>query len=337
MYLGLNMQAPPGDITIRVPPAFALAAGPAEAAAKEWSARLGRKIVVEPNSTCDPKDPRCIGFMADHGTLPNDPPGCASLKTASPDSTGAWTAGTAIRFIPNWNPQPPAGPPHADNLRHTIAHELGHYLTFMVITRLAWIAPVLALAATAIAGTQTIPELARARPQNPIVRGVMRDIFPQSIAKLTKGADLVVDAMLSHENSYLTPDEEHILTDFQINVNRVLAARDTVGKPTPSPAAQALTLTVTGGKYTVDGFTVYEVDHNLDTPKVGGRYLLFLKPFGTKPGQYQTYSGGAFEIDGQRLRALLKRSEEAYKEVSAKPIEELVLEIQRVAAKPEPQ
>jgi hypothetical protein len=205
-------------------------------------------------------------------------------------------------------------------------------MTFMVATRLAWVAPVVALAATAIAGAQTIPDLARSRPQNPIVRGVLRDIPARSIAALTKGAHLVVDGMLSHENSYLTPDEEHILTDFQISVNRVLAARGTVGKPAPAPAAQALTLTVTGGKYTVDGFTVYEVDHNRNEQlKVGGRYLLFLEPFGAKPGQYQVYFG-AFEIDGQRLRPLLAHSEEAYKEVSAKPLEDFILEIQRVAA-----
>ena len=143
-----------------------------------------------------------------------------------------------------------------------------------------------------------------------------------------------MEGSVSEEKSYLTPDEYYILTDLQIIPNRVIAGRISAERPTPGPS-QPLTLTVTGGKYTVDGFTVYMVDHNRrDSLNVGGRYLLFLEPFGDT-GRFQIFSGGAFEIHQQRVKPLLTHSEEAYEDLSAKSLEDLVLEIRRAAAQKE--
>jgi hypothetical protein len=164
----------------------------------------------------------------------------------------------------------------------------------MAITRLAWVLTVVALATTAFASAQTIPELAKARPANPVVRGILQDIPALSIDELTKGAAIVAEGVISHERSYLTPDEQHIQTDFQIIPSRVIAARLQVARSTPGQPPP-LTLAVTGGKYTVDGFTVYEVDHNRENSKVGGRYLLFLKP-SRQAGKYQLYAVGPSKL-----------------------------------------
>lgn len=120
----VNFQAPAtGGITIVIPSGFEDARGPAEQAAADWSAALGRNVTVQAGyGTCAAGDPLCIQLKDDHGTLPGDPAGCASFGTATYDpSTGAWQGSTSVRFELNWK----GG--HPDNLRRTIAHELGHY------------------------------------------------------------------------------------------------------------------------------------------------------------------------------------------------------------------
>jgi hypothetical protein len=118
-----NYQAPPGMITIAVPPGFDPADQPARDAAAAWGKALGRTITVASNSTCSPSlGGLCVGMKEDHGTLPGDPAGCASLGTSSPDpSTGAWTGTMYVRFSPGWKSA------HPTRIQWTIAHELGHY------------------------------------------------------------------------------------------------------------------------------------------------------------------------------------------------------------------
>jgi hypothetical protein len=122
----VNFHAPPGPITIAVPPGFEDVEEAAQAAAADWEARLGKDITVSPNATCAANDPLCASFTNDHGTLPGDS-GCASFRTATySTSTGAWAGSTAVRLELNWN----GG--HPDNLRWTVAHELGHYLGWQI-------------------------------------------------------------------------------------------------------------------------------------------------------------------------------------------------------------
>ena len=91
--------------------------------ASDWASRRGRTVRAE-LGTCGSDDPRCIGFKADHGTLPDDPPGCASLQTATYNpNTGEWGGSTAVRLIPGWA----TTGYDSKNIQGTIAHEVGHY------------------------------------------------------------------------------------------------------------------------------------------------------------------------------------------------------------------
>jgi hypothetical protein len=121
----VNFHGPStGEIKIVIPSAaFESARGPAEQAAADWATGLGRTVTVPSGyTTCTSTDPLCIQLKDDHGTLPEDPEGCASFGTATYNTTtGEWAGSTSVRFEPNWT----GG--HADNLRKTIAHELGHY------------------------------------------------------------------------------------------------------------------------------------------------------------------------------------------------------------------
>jgi hypothetical protein len=100
----VNFHAPPsGAIKIRIPSIdFEHARVPAQQAAADWAASLGRTVTVESGyGTCSASDPLCVGFKNDHGTRPGDT-GCASLDTASYNATtGAWEGSTAVRFEPN--------------------------------------------------------------------------------------------------------------------------------------------------------------------------------------------------------------------------------------------
>ena len=134
------------------------------------------------------------------------------------------------------------------------------------------------------AGAQTIPEMARMRPPNPIVRILAVDVATPPIDELVRGAAVVLEATLTKGQSYLTADQNYILTDYRISPIRVLSGRlasDDMQKPgqTAPPV-----LTMSSGSYTVDGFTVFQVDHVREEIRSGGRYLLFLTP-GKKPGQ----------------------------------------------------
>src|SRR5262249_44874247 len=144
---------------------------------------------------------------------------------------------------------------------------------------------------------QTIPEIAKTRPKSPIVRGRLTDIPPSTLEELTVGADVVMEATVSKVKSYLTADEENILTDYQLLPVRVLAGSAPSGPQTPGTPSP-LIVTFYGGDLTIEGYTVTVVDHSVRRPEAGRRYLLFLQQFGA-PGHYQLYRGGAFEVINQ--------------------------------------
>jgi hypothetical protein len=62
-------------------------------------------------------------------------------------------------------------------------------------------------------------------------------------------------------------------------------------------------------------------------------YLLFLRPFGNRPGQYQLYSGGAFEAGTSSTRPLLKGYGDVFMDIAGTPISELVRRVEDAAAK----
>jgi hypothetical protein len=177
---------------------------------------------------------------------------------------------------------------------------------------------------------QTIPELARAKPASPVVRGALRDVTPASFDELMKGAELVVEAKLQLVGSFLNKNEDYIYTDYKILPIRIFSSAPSVSnKATPGPGAP-LILSVYGGELTIDGVTVKAVDYNVAMPRNGASFLLFLRPYGEK---YQYYRGAAFEIDQGQLKPLLKQPYDGYKDISASTLDQVVLKIQAAARK----
>jgi hypothetical protein len=178
---------------------------------------------------------------------------------------------------------------------------------------------------------QTIPELARQKPANPVVRGRLVDIWPATLEELTTSADLVLDATLTKLKSYFTQDEEEILTDYAIGPTRIFLGQVSPVRAIPG-TTNPLLLSFYGGEMTIEGFTVSVVDYAIPAPKNGGRYLLFLRRFGTE-GRYQLNRGGAFEIVDQDLKALVQRNSEIlFKDVIKSPFDEVATRIASIVA-----
>ena len=192
-----------------------------------------------------------------------------------------------------------------------------------------WLA-VLVMCAPVDARAQTIPELARTKPANPIVRGVLRDVKSAPLETLSNEASLILVGRLIRVKSYLTPDKMNVLTDYTIVPDRIIAGQLPLTQSAPGPGA-APTVTVYGGDVTIDGVTVSAVDHNSELPKSGQRYLLFLDPFGSGAARYQPHREAVFEIENDKLRTLLRRADtpNAYSDVIDKGLAGAVLEIAR--------
>jgi hypothetical protein len=94
---------------------------------------------------------------------------------------------------------------------------------------------------------------------------------------------------------------------------------------TPEP-----TLTVYGGELTIDDVRVILSDENGEMPKSNQRYLLFVVPFGATPGVYQINRVGIFEVNGSKLRSLVKGSESsAFREITDRFLGDVVAEVRR--------
>ena len=88
---------------------------------------------------------------------------------------------------------------------------------------------------------QTIPERVRVNPTPPLTTGVLVDIRPLSIEQLTTGSELVVKGRLSRPKSYLTADDNYVLTDYLLVPERVIAGRVPASQATPGPATPLIT------------------------------------------------------------------------------------------------
>jgi len=179
---------------------------------------------------------------------------------------------------------------------------------------------------------QTIPERVRANPTPPLITGVLVDIRPLSIEQLTTGSELVVKGRLTRPKSYLTADENYVLTDYLLVPERVIVGRVPAGQATPGPATP-LILTVQGGELSVEGMPVRGVNSALEDIRPGGEYLLFLRSFGSREGQYQLYMGGAFEIGRTGIRPLLKGYGQVFTDMAGTQLSELVRRAENAAAK----
>ena len=185
---------------------------------------------------------------------------------------------------------------------------------------------VLIVAATMLAFSdtfaQTVPELARQHPSNPVVRTHMSEIFGAPLEQLSKDAPLVVVATLVFVRSYLSPDERHIFSDFRIIPEEVVAGAFPPLQPTPGPSFPP-TLVCYGGELTFEGVRVRTVDLTTALPESGKRFLLFLKPFGTVKAQDTVYEGAIFRIDSGRLVSLEKQTS-VFKDITVRSLDDVV-------------
>jgi hypothetical protein len=190
----------------------------------------------------------------------------------------------------------------------------------------------LASIASSPLAAQTIPERVRTAGSNPVVVGRLVDVFPSTLDQLMEGADVVVEATLNRIESYLSANEDHILTDFEIVPHRIFAGRlPGATRVTPGRTARPI-LARYGGELTIDGVRASAVDHAMGPVKDGGRYLLFLVPFGADR-KYQTYKAGAFEMGGPYLRSLVGRNEaHLFKDLVEPPLDDVIARIVSFAA-----
>jgi hypothetical protein len=178
---------------------------------------------------------------------------------------------------------------------------------------------------------QTIPEAARAHQGGRIERGRVTDVERATVEDLAGGADLVLEGTVTKLKSYLTSDEQDILTDYQVLPTRALLGNVTAKRATPGTSSP-IVLTVYGGELVVGGVKVLVLDHSIKPPKSGSRYLLFLKRFGPD-GHFALYNAGAFEIDDEALHSVLTRDAQLFDDVAGTPLSRAIQRIEIVAAR----
>jgi hypothetical protein len=177
-------------------------------------------------------------------------------------------------------------------------------------------------------------EQARQSPGVPLLlTSAPGDYLPKTIEDLTKESEVVLQATLSHMKSYLSVNDDRVLTGYDVNVEHIFAG----GVPTrtakvPGTVLAPPILTVFGGDVTVDGVLIRATDSNREAITEGARYLLFLMNSRRRePGRYEVYHGGVFEVVRNQARPLLRNSERVFKGVAGTPISELIPRIEKAA------
>lgn len=194
---------------------------------------------------------------------------------------------------------------------------------------LSCLATVLAASVASLAA-QTIPELVRARPNTPLVGGMVQDVRPVPLESLSELASVVVIGRLHSPRTYLTPDEMYVLTDYLIQPEQVVAGSFPVTQRVPGQGAIPI-LAMFGGEMTVAGQKVSMADRKMERPAPGQRFLVFLQSFEAAPGKYQTVYGAIFELQNDRMRSLLKMADgsDPYKDITERSLSSVLPEIAR--------
>jgi hypothetical protein len=182
---------------------------------------------------------------------------------------------------------------------------------------------------------QSLRELAREQahrnPGQPIEQPASPgDYAAKTIDNLARESDLVLQGNLSRVKSYLSSNEDRILTDYSISQAHVITGSVPV-LPTQKPGSVApLTLTVYGGEVVIDGVTIRGIDNDRAPIVDGARYVLFLrKARQSGAGRYEIYYGGIFDISDGKVTPLLRQASSVFQgTVDARP-EELVERVHR--------
>jgi hypothetical protein len=181
------------------------------------------------------------------------------------------------------------------------------------------------------AAAQTLRERARQSGGEPVISGVLSEIFPKSIEELAAASDVVVIAMLEKGKTSLTADENYIYTEYGMSDIHVVAG-DLPPLSGPLAKTSPHTLVVGGGEMMLEGVLVRSENYNLrELPN--GQYVLFLtrSRFGTQPGAYQIYHGGVFAIESDKVRGVVAGADDIYPGVKGTPVGQLVSRIQNAA------
>lgn len=177
---------------------------------------------------------------------------------------------------------------------------------------------------------QTIPERVAAEPSEPLVIGSLVDVRPLSLEALARRADIIVEARVSRQRSYLSPDEKAVFSDFLVVPERAIGGRVPFRATIPGSSAP-IVLTVYGGETVVSGVSVRAVSHNMRPIRDGGRYLLFLVPFDAESGRYQLLNQGAFEIEDDKIQPIRKEYATVFPDLVGARYSQLRPDIERAA------
>jgi len=122
-------------------------------------------------------------------------------------------------------------------------------------------------------------------------------------------SDLVVEGIITNATSAVTEDYSFVTTTYAIKVSRVLSAKPVVGS-VPSPGVSTVFVTVLGGDANLDGRLVHAVDSSLPLFSVGAHLVICLQRHQGKREMSIMYGPfGAFRIDGEQVRSLVKNDE----------------------------
>lgn len=161
-----------------------------------------------------------------------------------------------------------------------------------------------------------MPEIAQHSDGKPVSKVRGRELVPPSFDEIVRRADLIVDGLVTPQITYLSDDQVDLYTDYVVTLGRVFAARRPVQV---SPGAPGIVLRQFGGRTTINGVEVSEVDQNMP-PLAAGRHVILLLIYNEALRKYELPSeiAGAFEVYGGKITPLLRssRTYEPYKGMS---------------------
>ena len=175
--------------------------------------------------------------------------------------------------------------------------------------------------------SRNLRQQARGTSLDVVGSSAFSDYSPKSIEELTAESDVVLLATLTRGQSHLTPNEEHVVTDYLVSDNQVLggALPAVLG---PVGATPAIVIAMYGGEIVLEGKTARSMNYNMDLLP-NGRYVVFLKRDGTDVGRYKIYHGAVFAIGDGQVRSMLRQSEDTFGGIHRMPASALVERVQR--------
>lgn len=181
-----------------------------------------------------------------------------------------------------------------------------------------------AVAVLVLAQTPTIPERVTASDGKPVSLSVRSDTRAIPVDELSS-APLIVRGKLTRIGSYLSKDNRHIWTTYQLLPSQVIVDRNS-GQRAPG-VTPPYTVTLYGGEVTVSGTKAEVVDSSRRPWTDGTELLLFLvgaEDIGAKGLRPMGGASGMFEIsEGQKLKSLRNQTGDQ-QELDGMPLTDVV-------------